>query len=289
VDDALLEAIVAEGLHRGQMRVFWDVDAPATLARVHADPLDPFRGCIPDYDVIFTYGGGVPVIDAYRALGAQRIIPIYNALDPTTHFRVPASERFASDLTFLGNRMPDRDARVREFFLNPARLLVDRQFLLGGSGWEDVLLPSNVRPIGHVGTADHNALNSSAGAVLNINRASMADVGFSPPTRVFEAAGAGACIITDRWDGIEQFLEPDHEILVASDGAEVAELLEAHDASSRGNIGAAARRRVLADHTYARRAEDVAHALDVPLPSRGAGARFAIGGSSSRVLYERPE
>ena len=80
----------------------------------------------------------------------------------------------------------------------------------------------NVDYLGHVYTADHNALNCSATAVLNINRDSMARFGFSPPTRIFEAAGAGACLITDAWPGVEEFLEPGREVLVAADGDEVA-------------------------------------------------------------------
>ena len=106
---------------------------------------------------------------------------------------------------------------------------------------------------GHVGTADHNAFNSSVTAVLNINRDSMAAYGFSPPTRVFEAAGAGACVITDAWDGIEQFLEPGREILVARDGAEVA-IADRTRPDAAKVVGERARRRVLAAHTYDHRA-----------------------------------
>ncbi|MBC7799079.1 MAG: glycosyltransferase, partial [Gemmatimonadaceae bacterium] len=127
-------------------------------------------------------------------------------------------------------------------------------FLLGGNGWHDKPMPGNVRAIGHVGTADHNALNCSATAVLNVARDSMAAVGFSPATRVFEAAGAGACLITDAWEGIELFLQPDSEVLVARDGADVAEHLRSLTPARARAIGDAARARVLAQHTYAQRA-----------------------------------
>jgi spore maturation protein CgeB len=98
--------------------------------------------------------------------------------------------------------------------------------------------------------------------VLNINRASMARYGLSPPTRIFEAAGAGACIITDSWSGIEHFLEPEREVLVARDGIEVADLLEALTPERARAIGAAARRRVLEQHTYQRRAAEVDAVLE---------------------------
>jgi spore maturation protein CgeB len=269
VHDALLERRVLELRRPGNRVVFWDVDAPATLERVERDPTDPFRRLVPRYDLVFTYGGGPPVIAAYEALGARRCVPIYNALDPDTHHPAPAEARLTCDLALLANRLPDREARVQEFFLEPAARLPARRFVLGGAGWGDLAMPPNVRWIGHVPTSDHNALNCSALAVLNVNRDSMARFGFSPPTRVFEAAGAGACIVCDAWEGVERFLEPGREVIVAHGGDEVREALAALRPERARAVGAAARRRVLAEHTYARRALEVEAALGV-VPERDA-------------------
>jgi spore maturation protein CgeB len=189
-------------------------------------------------------------------------VPIYNALDPATHFPVAPQPRFQGTLGFLGNRLPDREARVERFFFEAASRLPDSTFVLGGSGWADRRVPANVRYVGHVYTRDHNAFNGSAIAVLNISRDSMARYGFSPATRVFEAAGAGACLITDKWDGIEMFLEPDREVLVARDGGEVAAHLGDLDTVRAARIGRAARRRILAEHTYALRAAQLDQLLD---------------------------
>ena len=262
VYDALLERAVLDLRRPGQLVAFWDVDAPATLARVDADARDPFRACVPGYDVVFTYGGGDPVVAAYSALGARRCVPVYNALDPETHHPVPAEDRFRCDLAFLGNRLPDREARVDEFFFRAAGGAPGRRFLLGGSGWGDRAMPANVGYLGHVYTADHNALNCSALAVLNVHRDSMVANGWSPATRLFEAAGAAACQITDAWRGIEEFLEPDTEVLVARDGAEVAAHVASLTPERARRIGDAAFRRVMAEHTYARRAELVEQVLE---------------------------
>jgi spore maturation protein CgeB len=118
-------------------------------------------------------------------------------------------------------------------------------------------MPPNVRYVGHVYTRDHNAFNCTPHAVLNISRDSMARYGFSPATRVFEAAGAGACLMTDAWEGIEQFLEPEREVIVVHDGEEVARRLASLDPAAARRIGTAARARVLAEHTYAHRAVQV--------------------------------
>ena len=255
-DDELLAGTIAAAAPHA-LRIFWDVDAPATLAALRADPALPLHAALAGLDMVLTYGGGPPVVSAYRGFGARACVPIYNALDPATHHPVAPEQRFAADLALLANRLPDREARIEQFFLGPAALLPNRRFLLGGSGWGDKAMACNVRAIGHVPTAAHNAFNASARAVLNVARDSMADVGFSPATRVFEAAGAGACLITDAWEGIDLFLAADAEILVARDGADVAEHLAALSPARARAIGERARQRVLREHTYDQRAATV--------------------------------
>jgi spore maturation protein CgeB len=272
VFDEYLEQAVLDLRTSTNLVAFWDVDAPATLDRVGAAPDHYFRPLIPRYDLVLTYGGGPPVIAAYQALGAKECVPIYNALDPSTHYSVPRDERFAGDLAFVGNRLPDREARVEDFFLHAAAAAPGAVFLLAGSGWLDKPLPPNVRYFGHLYTRDHNAFNSTPRAVLNISRDSMARYGYSPATRVFEAAGAAACIITDAWAGLESFLEPGAEVLVARDGAEVAGYVRDLAPERARAIGKAAQRRVLAEHTYAHRAVQFEAVLAKGRPS----ARAAV-------------
>ncbi len=248
-------------------KVFWDVDAPATLDRLAAHPHDPFHDALKRFDLVLTYGGGNRVTDEYKRIGARDCFAIYNAFDPDVHFPVEPDERFVCDLSFLGNRLPDREARVEEYFLRAVTLAPVKRFLLGGSGWADKPVPPNVDYIGHVYTRDHNAFNCSALAVLNISRESMARYGFSPATRVFEAAGAAACLITDDWEGIDSFLQPEKEILVAHSGEDVAHTLLNLTVDRAKSIGEAARRRVLRDHTYHQRGKLVQDILQDALLS----------------------
>jgi spore maturation protein CgeB len=249
-DTELEEAVLELG---AAVSVFLDVDPAATLAA----PSERFRSLVPEFDVVLTHGGGQPVCDRYRALGARDCVPVYNAVDPATHYPVPPSERYASDLTLIA----DRQEWVEELLFEAAVQLPEHDFLLGGAGWADTPLPGNVQRLGHVASADHNLLNSSALAVLVVTRPDLAQLGWSPPTRLFEAAGAAACLITDDWPGIEDFLEPEVEVLVARGAAEVVQhLLELTPERARA-IGSAARERVLAQHTYAHRAELVESAL----------------------------
>jgi spore maturation protein CgeB len=266
-DDELLEGVLDQAARRA-LKLYWDVDAAATLEEIEAAGDHPLRRRLPEFDLVLTYGGGQPVVDRYTGFGARHCVPIYNALEPETHHPVPADSSFASDLSFLANRLPDREARVEEFFLKAAACLPKKRFLLGGNGWETKSVPANVRAIGHVGTRDHNAFNCTPMAVLNVARDSMANVGFSPATRVFEAAGAAACLITDAWEGIEQFLEPNEEVLVARDGQDVADQLRALTSERARSIGKAALARVLKEHTYAQRAEEADRVLREELAAK---------------------
>jgi spore maturation protein CgeB len=270
-DDLVLKNVMTAARPEA-LRIFWDVDAPATLAELRAAPDHPLRLALPQLDAVMTYGGGDPVVNAYRSLGAQRCIPIYNALDPETHFPVNPDPRFAADLGFLGNRLPDRERRVEAFFLDPAARSPGSTFLLGGSGWHDKPMAANINYIGHVSTRDHNAFNVTPKAVLNISRDSMAQNGFSPATRVFEAAGAGACLITDHWEGIEFFLDPGHEVLIARDGQDVIEIIANLSPQHAREIGRMARDRIIKHHTYDQRASIADAVFRSLLPGEEAAA-----------------
>lgn len=273
--DEVLEEAMPRARRPGAMAVYWDVDAPAALARMRAHPSDSLRRVIGSYDVVLTHGGGESVVRGYLELGARACTPVYTGVDPETHFRVAHDARYVCDLALLADRLPDREQRVDAFFLAPARELPGRRFVLGGNGWSDRDCPANVHRIGHVYTSQHNALNSSALAVLSVARDGAADAGWSPATRVFEAAGAAACIVTDAWPGIEDFFEPGREVLVAGDGDAVARHLRDLTPERARAIGDAARTRALDEHTYAIRALEVERVLTESVgrgtpPPRGA-------------------
>lgn len=286
VFDEFLEREVLSLRNASTLVLFWDVDAPATLQRLEGDLNDPFHALVPKYDLILTYGGGPPVVEAYSAVGAADCIPIYNALDPQTHYPVPPAAEFEGTLAFLGNRLPDRERRVAEFFFKAAELVHEERFLLGGNGWhQNVPDLKNVEYLGHIYTHQHNAFNSTPTAVLNISRESMARMGYSPATRVFEAAGAAACIITDAWEGIEQFLEPGREILVAQTGEDVARILFELTNGAAKQVGEWARQRVLREHTYWHRAKQVEavltgnHSKRLHMQGNGTATRTSVVGS----------
>ena len=169
-DDVLLEGVMAAA-RPDAIRIFWDVDAPATLAET-ARSTRTIRctgrcrsstSCSP---MAAARRWSRPTRRSARAAACRSTTRSI----PTTHHPVPADPRFAADLSFLGNRLPDREARVEQFFLDAAARLPERRFLIGGNGWDDKPMPANVRHIGHVYTREHNAFNTPPLAVLNIAR-----------------------------------------------------------------------------------------------------------------------
>lgn len=248
--DEVLESAVLTLQDSGALVVFWDVDAPATLARLTRNPADPLVDYIPRYNLIVVRGNR-SIVERYKALGARRCLAICGAVDSEVHYPVAPEARFQGALGFLGDCLPGYEAQVEEFFLKPAMALAPQRFLLGGRGWGDKRLPDSVTYVGHVDADSRNAFYCSPLAVLNLNPSGEDRYGFLPAPQLFEAAGAGACLITGDCKGVEDFLEPGREVLVAGSGDEVIDYLNKLTVVRAYEIGQAARRRVLAEHTYA--------------------------------------
>jgi spore maturation protein CgeB len=264
------------------VRAFYDLDTPVTLARLTAgEPLAYLgpRG-LRDFDLALSYTGGA-ALDALRdRLGARRVAPLYGSVDPAVHQPVPPSEAYRADLSYLGTFAADRQAALERLFVEPARRHPERRFLLGGASYpQDFPWTANIYFVRHLPPAEHPAFFVSCRLTLNVTRAAMAAMGWCPSGRLFEAAACGAPIVSDAWEGLDAFLEPGREILIADDAAAVGELLRWPDAELR-RIARAARERVLAEHTAERRAAELVALLDGAAPAaRPAPAALAATGA----------
>lgn len=241
---------------RATLHVFYDLDTPVTLARMEAGEPVAYIGPrgLADFDLVLSYTGGRS-LDALRdRLGARRVAPLYGSVDPDVHKPVPVDERYRGDLGYLGTYAADREAVLEALFVEPARRMPDRRFLIAGAQY-DQRFPwqPNIFFVQHLPPADHPAFYCSTRLTLNVTRRTMAETGYCPSGRLFEAAACGAPVLSDRWEGLEQFFEPETEILLASnaEGA-VAALNRSPEELAR--IARAARERTLSEHTAAIRA-----------------------------------
>lgn len=256
-----LEKKVLQIRKPGQIIAYWDIDPQTTIERFEKTPNDPFIKLIPEYDLVFTYGGGKPIVDLYKKLGAKECIPVYNAVDPELHYPSVPNPAYDCDMAFLENRVTFGETKIDEFFFQSAFLLPDKSFLIAGNGWDDKPKKENIKYKKELSINFNNALNSTPLTVLNISPEINNHDFSSPTTRIFEAAGAGACIITDNMDEIKLFFEPGKEILVAENGQQVASILDELAPATAKKIGQAALRKVLSNHTYAHRAKEIEKAL----------------------------
>jgi spore maturation protein CgeB len=267
------------------LRVFYDLDTPVTLAALSEGQAVPYVGPrgLRDYDLVLSYTGGRALDELRTRLGARRTAPLYGHVDPEVHHPVPAEDAFRADLSYLGTYAADRQAGVEELLVRPACLLPERRFVIGGSMYpEDFPWTENISFVQHLPPWQHPAFFASSRLTLNVTRGAMAEMGWCPSGRLFEAAACGVPLLSDTWEGLDAFFRPGDEILVARTAQDTVDALSLSDAELRC-IADAARERTLAEHTSERRAVELEGLLDDALSSveggrGGYGREDAEGG-----------
>jgi spore maturation protein CgeB len=270
---------------------FYDIDTPVTLAALERDAcayLSP--ALVPAFDLYLSFSGGASLDVLRERFGAKRPRPLYCAVDAQTYRPRTLPTRW--DLGYMGTYSADRQPKVEAMLAAPARALADRTFAVAGPQYPDtVKWPANVERFEHLAPGAHPAFYSAQRYTLNITRSDMVALGWSPSVRLFEAAACGAAIISDRWNGIETFFRPGHEILLADGTADVLAILEDMSETERLRICAAGRVRVLEKHTAAERAVRleayVAEISNLPAGRVQMAAR-SLASSNVRAATARP-
>lgn len=245
------------------LRVLYDLDTPVTLSKLSRGEPTTYIGPrgLGDFDLVLSYTGGRALDELRTHLGARQVLPLYGHVDPDVHKPAPPAERFASDLSYLGTFSADRQLMLEALFISPARLRPDLRFLLGGAQYpEDFPWTPNTFFVRHLEPHQHPEFYSSSRLTLNVTRDAMARMGWCPSGRLFEAAACGTAVLSDWWQGLDEFFTPGREILVANGTAEALEALDLSDAALT-RIGRQARERALAEHTSDRRADELLEIL----------------------------
>ena len=246
-----------------QLRVFYDLDTPVTLSRLrHGESVAylPQDG-LGDFDLVLSYTGGSALDELRTRLGARHVVPLYGSVDPDAHRPMHVDQQRRNDLSYLGTYAADRQERLEQLFIEPARRRPDRKFVIGGSQYPaDFPWTQNIYYVWHMPPPAHPEFYCSSALTLNVTRAAMAEMGYCPSGRLFEAAACGTPILSDDWQGLDTFFEPDREILIART---TEDALDAIDLSREtlSRIASAARDRTLAEHTAGSRARDLENAL----------------------------
>ena len=252
---------------RNQQRAlfFYDIDTPITLVNLAQTGTTEYLRAdqVPLFETYFSFAGGPALTELEQRWSSPNAEALYCAVDTSVYRPVPMDPRFECTLSYVGTYAPDRQPSVEDLFFAPARALPTQRFFLAGAQYPpEMQFPPNVAHETHVYPRDHSALYCSSRATLNLTRQSMRAYGWSPSTRLFEAAASGACIISDTWAGLDTLLEVDREVLLADTTQDVMRHIEALSPERVSEIGAAARERVLREHTYQHRAIQVEAAFE---------------------------
>jgi spore maturation protein CgeB len=246
------------------LRAFYDLDTPVTLNLLRAGKPVPYLASegLRHFDLVLSYTGGRALDQLQTQLGARRVAPLYGSVDPEAHRPVEPSELFECHLSYLGTYAEDRQRVLESLFIEPAHRLPKKKFLIGGAMYpENFPWTPNIFFARHVAPGDHPRFYCSSVLTLNVTRGVMADMGYCPSGRLFEAAACGVPILSDSWEGLEQFFRPGEEVLVAgnTDDAVAALSLPKGELSA---IAARARERTLVEHSANNRAADLEIAIE---------------------------
>ncbi|HEU4794347.1 MAG TPA: glycosyltransferase, partial [Pyrinomonadaceae bacterium] len=249
------------------LRVFYDLDTPVTLeALEHGEQLSyigPRK--LRDFDLVLSYTGGAALTALQDQLGARRVMPLFGSVDPEIHHPACSLSGYQADLSYLGTYADDRQAKLDELFIQVARRLPDKRFIVGGSKYPaDFPWRQNIWYVQHVAPSAHAAVFCSSPLTLTITRGAMARMGYCPSGRLFEAAACGVAMISDEWAGIDTFFEPGSEIIVARTTDDVVAAMQLSK-SELATIAQAGRKRVLTSHTAAQRAAELERVFDEAL------------------------
>lgn len=264
-DFVILGSYVAEGVAVGEWIVrtaqgpvaFYDIDTPVTLTKLRRGDYEYLSPeLIPKFDLYLSFTGG-PLLDRLRqSFGARVVRPLYCSADPDIYYPELSEKRW--DIGYLGTYSADRHASFERLFLTSATMYARGRFVAAGCQYpREINWPPNVQRVSHLPCGEHRSFYNRQRFTLNITRSPMVDAGFSPSVRLFEAAACGTAIITDRWDGLEAFLQPGKEILVADSASDVLNYIASMPDFQRIEIGHAACQRFLREHTPAHRAKEL--------------------------------
>ena len=262
-DAVIVGSYVPEGVRVGEWALqnaracaFYDIDTPVTLAKLARGDCDYISPeLIARYSVYLSFSGGPTLEKLEREFRSPRARALYCSVDAEQYFPEPSPMRY--DLSYMGTYSDDRQPTLDKLLIEPARAWNLGQFCVAGPQYPDAGWPPNIDRIEHLEPSKHRAFYNSSRWTLNVTRADMIKAGWSPSVRLFEAAACGTPVVSDWWDGLDEFFPVPNALRVANSTQETLSIVRDVGEDERLEIGARARAQVLARHTSAHRAREL--------------------------------
>jgi spore maturation protein CgeB len=261
-DLVIVGSFVPEGIAIGDwvisvargITAFYDIDTPITLSKLRDGTCEYLRpDLVSRYGLYLSFTGGPTLSAIERQYGCPMARVLFCSVDPEQY--MPVKIRCRWDLGYLGTWSDDRQPSLERLLLHPARLWSEGRFAVVGPQYPaHIRWPANVTREIHLSPREHPTFYGSQRFTLNITREAMKKAGYSPSVRLFEAGACGVPTISDWWEGLDKIFEPGREILLSESSDDTLRYLRDLSEPVRMRIGAAARKRVLAEHSSLRRA-----------------------------------
>lgn len=287
--DAIVATTALIEAGRGPL-VFYDIDTPVTIEqlRAHGKAVYLEAAHIPYFAAYLSFTGGPVLRELEEHFGAKCALPFYCSVDPELYRPTHVRAEFQCDLSYLGTYAADRQPKLMHLLNEPAKMLPQSRFIVAGAQYPNAeTWAPNVERVVHIAPPAHPAFYSSARFTLNLTRDSMVSAGFSPSVRLFEASACGAAIVSDSWEGLDQFLTPGREVLLPKNAQEVAYILRQYPEEERVRMALNARERVLAQHTSSHRAQQFEEMLSACGSYRRKTARMQTDASTPTTAAAR--
>ncbi|HSC17351.1 MAG TPA: glycosyltransferase [Rhizomicrobium sp.] len=263
-DAVIVGSYVPDGIAVGEWAIarangpiaFYDIDTAVTLAKLERGDCEYLSPeLVGKYELYLSFTGG-PALQQLENMGSPRAAALYCSVDPEVHAPVVTPRKWL--FGYLGTYSEDRQPGLERTLFTAARQSPEECFVVAGAQYPaETAWPDNVEHIPHLPPAAHPEFYCAQNFTLNLTRSDMRALGYSPSVRLFEAAACGVPIVTDNWPGLETIFTPGREILLADSADEISALLAELTPEQRKSIAVAARRRVLAEHTAAHRAQEL--------------------------------
>ncbi len=270
-DAVVVGSYVPEGIPVGQwvqstaqgIRAFYDIDTPVTLAKMERGECDYLTpALVPGYDTYLSFAGGPTLTRLEKQYNSPCARALYCSVDPVLYFPEDSPSACDFDLGYMGTYSEDRQPPLDALLLEPARRWPEGRFAVAGPQYPASLVwPPNVTRTEHLPPARHRSFYNSQRFTLNVTRADMIQMGYSPSVRLFEAAACGVPILSDYWDGLDTVFKIGTEILVTRSALDTLGILRDLPEADRKQVAERAKARVLASHTSAHRAAELVQYL----------------------------
>lgn len=235
---------------------YFDGDVPASLPNMRgfASGFRIYQGAdLSEYAAFISNSQGGEAL--LRGLGAENVHTVWYGADPQV-FSPTAVSAQDMDVLFYGHGREYRSDWIDRMIAIPSRRMAASRFAVRGMNLGDI---GNAKRLPYLSFSKLREYVCRSKINLCITRAAHASVYGSSSSRPFELGAMAACIVANPYQGIEEWFQPEKEIIIARSADEAIDryaYLLAHD-SERRAIGIAARRRVLKQHTFRHRAEDL--------------------------------